>query len=74
MYDKNVLSSIMYSRKMTYRELYRLSGISISALNNIANYRTDPKQSTMIAIAHALNMNVVDVFNLDWRNNYDRSR
>ena len=47
---------------MTYRKLSRLSGISKTSLNDIANFREDPKQSTMIAIARALNMDVVDIF------------
>ena len=47
---------------MTYRKLSRLSGISKTSLNDIANFREDPKQSTMIAIARALNMEVVDIF------------
>ena len=72
--NNNNLSKILYQNKMTYRKLSRLSGISKTSLNDIANFREDPKQSTMIAIARALNMDVSDIFNLDWRNNYDRWR
>lgn len=68
MNNSNILSQIMYENNITYRELSKLSGISISALNNIANFEKEPRQSTMIAIARALNMDVVDIFNLDWRN------
>lgn len=67
-----MLFQILYEKEITYKELSRLSGISESTLNRIANYMTDPKQSTMIAIARALNMDVVDIFNLEWRNNYGR--
>ena len=74
MYEENMLFQILYEKELTYKELSRLSGISESTLNRIANYATDPKQSTMIAIARALNMDVTDIFNLDWRNNYDRWR
>ena len=63
-----ILSQIMYENNITYRELSKLSGISISALNNIANFEKEPRQSTMIAIARALDMDVVEIFNLDWRN------
>ena len=38
-------------------------------ISKIANFETDPKQSTMISIARALKMDVTDVFNLDWRKN-----
>ena len=65
--NNNNLSKILYQNKMTYRKLSRLSGISKTSLNDIANFREDPKQSTMIAIARALNMEVVDIFNLEWR-------
>ena len=72
MHEENMLFQILYEKELTYKELSRLSGISESTLNRIANYATDPKQSTMIAIARALNMDVTDIFNLDWRDNYDR--
>ena len=65
--NNNNLSKILYQNKMTYRKLSRLSGISKTSLNDIANFREDPKQSTMIAIARALNMEVVDIFNFEWR-------
>ena len=74
MHEENMLFQILYEKELTYKELSRLSGISESTLNRIANYATDPKQSTMIAIARALNMDVTDIFNLDWRDNYDRWR
>ena len=74
MHEENMLFQILYEKELTYKELSRLSGISESTLNRIANYATDPKQSTMIAIARALNMDVTDIFNLDWRDNYDRCR
>lgn len=68
MNNSNILSQIMYENNITYRELSKLSGISISALNNIANFEKEPRQSTMIAIARALDMDVVEIFDLDWRN------
>lgn len=75
MYEENILFQILYKKNMTYQELSRLSGISVSSLNRIANYYSDPRQSTMISISRALDMDVVDVFNLDWRNSdYERWR
>ncbi len=67
MYEKNILSKLLYEKDMTYKQLHKLSGISISTLNYIANQITDPRQSTMIAIARALNMEVSEIFNLNWR-------
>ena len=72
MHEENMLFQILYEKELTYKELSSLSGISESTLNRIANYATDPKQSTMIAIARALNMDVTDIFNLDWRNGHER--
>lgn len=65
MKEKNILSKVLYENNMTYRELSKLSGVSVSTLNCIANYVTDPRQSTMVAIARALNMNVAEIFNLE---------
>ena len=70
--EENILFQILYEKNMTYKELSRLSGVSESSLNRIAHYSSDPKQSTMIAIARALDMDVVDIFNLDWRNGHER--
>lgn len=67
MKEKNILSKILYENNMTYKELSRRSGISVSTLNYIANYVTDPRQSTMVAIARALNMDVIEIFNLEWK-------
>lgn len=67
MHEPNRLSEIMYENNITYRELSRKSGISKSALNKIANFEEEPTQSTMISIAHALNLEVSDIFYLKWR-------
>ena len=67
MHEKNILNEILYKKNMSYRYLEQLSGVSKSTINRIANFETDPTQSTMIAIARALNMNVTDIFNLEWR-------
>lgn len=68
MKEKNILSKVLYENNMTYRELSKRSGVSVSTLNCIANFVTDPRQSTMVAIARALNMKVTEIFNLDWKN------
>lgn len=65
--EPNVLSKILYENNMSCRDLSRLCGVSKSGINKIANFEADPRQSTMISIARALNMDVVDIFTLDWR-------
>ncbi|MCI8507281.1 MAG: helix-turn-helix transcriptional regulator [Lachnospiraceae bacterium] len=72
MYGKNILLKVLREKGVTYKQLSRKSGISVSSLYYIANQVTDPKQSTMIAIARALDMKVADIFNLDWRNQDER--
>lgn len=67
MYEKNKLYDVLLKKHMSCRDLARLSGISKSEINKIENFESDPRQSTMIAIARALNMEVVDIFNFDWR-------
>lgn len=73
MKEENKLFQILCDKNITYRELSRLSGVSESSLNKIANYISDPKQSTMIAIARALKMEVVDIFNFNWED-FDNDR
>ena len=63
---RNYLQFIMYTKGITYRQLSKLSGVSIGELHNIAMQTSDPTQSTMIAIAHGLNMKVTDVFNFNY--------
>lgn len=67
MKESNILLEILEKRFMSCRDLSKLCGISKSELYKICNFEADPKQSTMVAIARALNMDVTDIFNLDWR-------
>lgn len=56
----------MDNKKITYRQLSKMTGISWSALHKIANYERSPTQDTMISIAKGLNMKVSEVFNLEY--------
>jgi len=67
MFRTNQLRRIMGERKLSFRQLARMSGISSGALNQIERCEEDPKQSTMIAISRALKLDVTEVFNLNWR-------
>lgn len=67
MTNKNNLQTIMSSKNYTLQQLARMTGISKSTLSRIENGTTDPRQSTMIAIARGLKMEVWEVFNLQWR-------
>lgn len=67
MKDDNCLQTIMKDRDLNYRKLARMTGISKSALQEIATFEQSPTQKVMIAIARGLRMDVVEVFNLEWR-------
>ena len=40
MYEQNRLSEILYKKGLTYRKLSKISGVSRSAINKIANFET----------------------------------
>lgn len=50
---------------MSLPQLSRRCGVSISALNNIENDVTDPKLSTLVAIARALQVDVDQLFTVE---------
>lgn len=56
----------MNERNLTYRQLARMTGVSIGTLHKIANFQQPPTQKMMIAIARGLRMKVTDIFNLDY--------
>lgn len=62
----NNIQQIMDNKKITYRQLSKMTGISWSALHKIANYERSPTQDTMISIAKGLNMKVSEVFDLEY--------
>ena len=57
----NNIQQIMDNKKITYRQLSKMTGVSWSALHKIANYERSPTQDTMISIAKGLNMKVSEV-------------
>lgn len=64
--ELNWLQQIIFDRNISYRDLERKSGISHSQIQKIANFQTIPTQTTMIAIARGLKMDVDQIFNLNW--------
>jgi transcriptional regulator with XRE-family HTH domain len=64
--EYNCLQTIMNEKNITYRELARMTGVSIGTLHKIANFQQSPTQKVMIAIARGLRMKVTDIFNLDY--------
>lgn len=56
------------SRKnITLKQLETLTGISKSTLNNIENGKVDPKIKQLEAIAKALDMKIIDLFESEYK-------
>lgn len=56
----------MNKKRITYRKLESMTGVSRSTLHRIANYELSPTQDAMISIAHGLKMEVTDIFYFDY--------
>lgn len=65
--ELNRLQQIIFEKDVSYRELAKMCRISYPHLQRIANFQTIPTQTTMIAIARGLKMDVDQIFNLNWR-------
>lgn len=55
------------NKKVTLVKLSKMTGISKSTLNNIENERVSPTIAELEAIAKALNMNITDLFDSDYK-------
>ena len=65
--ELNQLQQIIFDKDISYRKLAKMCNVSSSQLHKIANFQTIPTQTTMIAIARGLKMDVDQIFNLNWR-------
>ena len=66
MMAKNNLEQILIERKLSYRQVAKLTGVSYTMIRLICLEESDPTQSVMIKIAKGLGLKVVDVFVLDY--------
>lgn len=64
----NNIKQLRWEQNLTLRQLAKLSGVNYSTISNIENGQTSPTQKVALAICRGLNKEVIDVFNLDWRN------
>ena len=55
------------SKKVTLVKLSKMTGISKSTLNNIENEKVSPTIAELEAIAKALNMEITDLFDSDYK-------
>ncbi len=55
------------NKKVTLVELAKMTGISKSTLNNIENMKVSPTLAEIEAIAKALNVRMVDLFDSEYK-------
>lgn len=63
---KNNLEQILIERKLSYRQVAKLTGVSYTMIRLICLEESDPTQSVMIKIARGLGLKVTDIFVLDY--------
>lgn len=56
------LNQIMYERNISFRQLERMSGVSSSQLNDIANNKKDTTVATICKIAAALKIKPEELY------------
>lgn len=59
------IKTLRFKHKWTQEELSEKSGISINSISNIENMKEDIKLSTLIALASAFNIPLVQFFNIE---------
>ena len=63
---KILLSEIMYSKKLTVRQVSYLTGIPRSTISDICN-GTIPRLDTLEDIARGLNLRISDLYESDFK-------
>lgn len=58
----NKLHEIREEKRISLRDLAKLTGVSKTQINEIENGQSDPTLKTMCRIARALNMKIEDIF------------
>lgn len=54
-------------KKITLEQLSYLTKISVSTLNNIENHKTEPKITQLVKIAHALGVEVSELYDIIYK-------
>lgn len=57
-----IVSKVRTEKKISLRQLARISGVKRSHLSDIENNRTSPTLDELDALAEALNVRIVDLF------------
>lgn len=61
------LWEVRIEKKLTLRDLQKLSGLSKSTINNIENKKTSPNLFQLEALAKALEVGIVDLFESEYK-------
>jgi transcriptional regulator with XRE-family HTH domain len=66
----NRIKDIRKEKKLTLRELERLSGVDYSAIQKIERGHHIPSQISIIKLSHALKMDVTEVFDFTYHSEF----
>ena len=64
---KILLGKYMHEKNLTERQVAYLTGISKTAIHQIANNETIPKLDTLEQIAAGLNIRITDLFESEYK-------
>lgn len=59
---KLLLKQIITERKLSYRQVEIMTGISDSTLSDLVNGKSDPRLSVLEQLAEGLNVRITDLF------------
>lgn len=63
----NKIKEIRWGRGWSVNDVAQLSGLSNAEINKVENGQTCPTQLSMMKISKALDLEVQEVFDLNWR-------
>lgn len=61
-----LIKPIRISKNITLAQLSRMTGISDTHINDVENNLKEPGISILVRIAHALKVNVTDLYKIHW--------
>lgn len=59
---KILLTNIMYEKKLSIRQVSKMTGVPTSSLNDIMNEKSSPRLDTLEQIAKGLKVRIQDLY------------
>lgn len=59
---KILLTNIMYEKKLSVRQVSKMTGVPTSSLNDIMNEKSSPRLDTLEQIARGLKVRIQDLY------------